>query len=352
MRKTGPTFSRYAPAMRRLWLLAALGGLWTGTACAQETARQFYQGKQVRFTTMGSPGGGYDAYMRTLGAHLIRRLGARLIPINESGAGGLIAMSRAQIAQPDGLSVVLIGGEAVAAAQLFGEPGVNFDVTKQVWLARVSAESKVVLIGPKSPYATLADMIKSERPLIWAGSGKTDGNTDFSALLAAATGMKARLVIGYKGTGGMMLAMENGEVDGRVVSDESAALIGPSSGMRVMAILARKRSAQFPNAPTIFEAAKLSVENEQMLDWRADLASLGRLLLVTPGTPQYRVDLLRAEFAEILTDTAVLAEFKKLGLSVSYAPGEAVQGMMTKVMTALDAKGLAEVKDITLNRYY
>ncbi len=352
MRKTGTIFSCDASALRRLWVLVASGMLWAGAACAQESARQFYQGKQIRFTTMGTPGGGYDAYMRTLGGHLARRLGAKLIPINESGAGGLIAMSRAQIAPPDGLSIALMGGEAVAAAQLFGEPGVNFDVTKQVWLARVSAESKVVLIGPKSPYATLADMIKSERPIIWAGSGKTDGNTDFSALLAAATGMKTRLVIGYKGTGGMLLAMENGEVDGRVVSDESAALVGPSSGMRVMAILARKRSAQFPNAPTIFEAVKLDANSEYMLDWRADLASLGRLLLVTPGTPQDRIDLLRSEFADILADPAVLAEVKKLGLSVSYAPGEAVQGMIAKVMTALDAKGLAEVKDITLNRYY
>ena len=119
-----------------------------------------------------------------------------------------------------------------------------------------------------------------------------------------------------------------------------------------MAILARKRSAQFPNAPTIFEAVKLDANSEYMLDWRADLASLGRLLLVTPGTPQDRIDLLRSEFADILADPAVLAEVKKLGLSVSYAPGEAVQGMIAKVMTALDAKGLAEVKDITLNRYY
>ena len=35
-----------------------------------ETAAEFYQGKQVRFYTMGSPGGGYDTYMRALVPHL------------------------------------------------------------------------------------------------------------------------------------------------------------------------------------------------------------------------------------------------------------------------------------------
>ncbi len=342
--------------MRRARVLASLAVLSAltcyGSAAAQESALQFYQGKQIRFVTMGSPGGGYDTYMRAIGAHLVRRLGARLIPVNEPGAGGLIAMSRTMIAPPDGLTILLIGGEAIAAGQLFGEPGVNFDVTKQTWLGRVSAESKVVLIGPKAPFKTLADMIASERPIIWAGSGKTDGNTDFSALFAHATGMKTKLVIGYKGTGGMMLAMENGEVDGRVVSDESAALIGASSGMRVMAILARKRSSQFPDAPTVFEAARLDADGERILDWRADLASLGRLLLVTPGTPQDRVDLLHDLMAQILADPVFLGEVKRMGLSVSYAPGKTVEAMIARVMTALDARGLAEVKDITLNRYY
>src|SRR5262245_22223420 len=34
----------------------------------------FFQGKQVRFYTMGSPGGGYDTHMRALIPHLERKL--------------------------------------------------------------------------------------------------------------------------------------------------------------------------------------------------------------------------------------------------------------------------------------
>ena len=46
-------------------------------------------------------------------------------------------------------------------AQLYDAPGVNYDVRKLAWLARVSSEAKVALLGPKSPYNSVADMAKS-----------------------------------------------------------------------------------------------------------------------------------------------------------------------------------------------
>jgi tripartite-type tricarboxylate transporter receptor subunit TctC len=118
---------------------------------AADDASVFYQGKQIRFFTMGSPGGGYDAYTRTLGAYLARKLNATVIPTNDTGAGGLAAMNRTITAPPDGLTILLIGGEGLVTAQLYGQPGVNYDARKQVWLARVSSEEKVILLGPKSP---------------------------------------------------------------------------------------------------------------------------------------------------------------------------------------------------------
>ena len=46
-------------------------------------------------------------------------------------------------------------------AQLYDSPGVNYDVRKLTWLARVSSEAKVALLGPKSPYRTVLDLAKS-----------------------------------------------------------------------------------------------------------------------------------------------------------------------------------------------
>jgi len=171
------------PALRaqiaRVWcaalLGAALGVMAASTARAADEAA-FYQGKQIRFFTMGSPGGGYDTYMRALVPHLEKKLGAKVLPTNEPGAGGLTAVNRTINAPPDGLTIVLVGGETLVTAQLYDSPGVNYDVRKLPWLARLSSEAKVALLGPKSPYNTVADLMKSEKTVTWAGSSKIDGN--------------------------------------------------------------------------------------------------------------------------------------------------------------------------------
>jgi len=319
---------------------------------ADEDSLAFYRGKQIRFFTMGSPGGGYDTYTRTVSTFLERKLGAKVLPTNEPAAGGMIAMNRTMNAAPDGLTLLLTGGEGLVTAQLYGLSGVNYDVRKQVWLVRVSGEDKVAMLGPGSPYKNVADMQKSDKPVLWAGSGKADNNSDFSALMGYALGIKTKIILGYKGTGDMNLAIQRGEVDGRVVSDEAAALYGPSSGMRVVATLARNRSQKFPDAPTVFEAARLSPEQARLLDWRAGIAGLGRVILVTPGTPQARIDLLRTVLAEIVRDPAFIAEVNKFNLAAGYAGADEVRTMVEQAMTALDEKGLAQAREIALERYY
>jgi putative tricarboxylic transport membrane protein len=317
-----------------------------------ESAAAFFQGKQARFYTMGSPGGGYDTYMRALIPHLEKKLGARMLPTNEPGAGGLIAVNRTVNAPADGLTILLVGGETLVTAQLYDAPGVNYDVRKLTWLARVSSEAKVALLGPKSPYASVADLVKSVTPVTWAGSSKIDGNTDFTAIMAHALGMKSKMIVGYKGTGDMNLAIQRGEVDGRVVSEESAALYGPSNGMRVVAVLARTRVEQFPDAPTLFESAELAPAQARLIDWRASIAGLGRLMVVTPGTPPERVDLLQKTLAEIIRDPAFVAEAKKLSLSANHAGADEVRATVEQAMTLLDKAGLAEIRQIALDRYY
>jgi tripartite-type tricarboxylate transporter receptor subunit TctC len=335
---------------RVLAVLAAIGTIAVAATAAH--ADGFYQGKQGRLFTMGSPGGGYDAHMRTLIPYLERKTGAKFIPVNETGAGGLIAMNRTITATPDGLTILLTGGEGVVTAQLYGLPGVRYDARKLVYLARVSGEAKVMLMGAKSPFKTIADMLKSDRAVIWAASGKTDGNADFAAIVGHALGIKTKIIPGYKGSGGMNLAIENGEVDGRVVSEEAAALFVHGGKMHVIATLARERSDQFPNAPTVFEAAKPSPAQARWIDWRAGVAALGRLLITTPGTPHARVAYLRGVMKEILTDPDFVAAVKKRRLTVGYESGAEVARHVAAAMDTLDAKQIVEVKDVALKRYY
>ena len=128
---------------------------------------------------------------------------------------------------------------------------------KQIFLARVSGEDKVAVVGGAVAVSSPSPILqKLDRQALWAGSGKADNNSDFSAIMCYALGAKCKIILGYKGTGGMNIAIQRGEVDGRVISDEAAALYGPSSGMRVVTVLARQRSEKFPDVPTIFEVGE------------------------------------------------------------------------------------------------
>jgi tripartite-type tricarboxylate transporter receptor subunit TctC len=334
------------------WAFLAFAVCFAAGSAHAENAAAFYRGKQIRFFTMGGPGGGYDTYTRTVGAFLEKKINAKLIATNEPAAGGLVAMNRLVNAPADGLTMLLTGGEALVTAQLYGLPGVNYDVRKQVWLARVSGEDKVAVTGSLSPVRTIADIAKSARPVVWAGSGKADNNSDFTTIMCYALSALCKIIHGYKGTGDMNLAIQRGEVDGRVISDEAAALYGPSAGMRVIATLARQRSDKFPDAPTVFEVPSLPPSAVRLLDWRAGIAALGRVILVTPSTPQERIAFLRTSLAEVLRDPAYIAEITKLNLAAGFASAEEVSGMVHKAMTTLDDKSLAEMNEITLDRYY
>ena len=306
----------------------------------------------MRFITMSSDCDGYDAYMRTILTHLEKRTGAKMLPVNENAAGGLVAMNRLLNSPADGTSILLTSGEGTTLGQLLGNPGIRYDVRKLVWLARVSGPPKVVMVGVQAPYKSFADVVKSDRTFIWGGTGRTDGNSDYQALLAHTLGFKTKIIHGYKGSRGMNLAIQQGELDSRILTDESGSRAARSGKIVALVTLSRERSTKFPDVPTIFELPDLTPTQQKWLDWRAGVTALGRVIVTTPGTPKAQVNDLRAALKEVLNSPDYIAEAKKRRLSPGYLEGEKIQAMAMKAMTVLDDKDLAELKHVVLQKYY
>ena len=102
----------------------------------------------------------------------------------------------------------------------------------------------------------------------------------------------------------------------------------------------------------MFEAAELGRAAARLIDWRAGIAGLGRLMVVTPGTPPDRVERLQRTFADIIRDPGFVAEVKKLNLSANHAGADEVRATVEHAMTMLDKAELAEIRHIALERYY
>jgi tripartite-type tricarboxylate transporter receptor subunit TctC len=76
------------------------------------------------------------------------------------------------------------------------------------------------------------------------------------------------------------------------------------------------------------------------------------VILATPGTPPERVEVLRRALADVLRDPAYIAEIRKVNLAAGFAGADEVRAAVEKAMTTLDEKGLAEMREIALERYY
>ena len=349
--------------MKRIWtrvnrgLLAAvavIGGL-AGSSPAQAdeaAARAFYQGKLFRFMTMGGAGGGFDSYMRTILPFLEKRLGVNVLPQNEPGAGGLVAMNKLMRYPADGLAIVLIFGTTAINGELYGSAKGRYTVADMEWLARVSSNPKVVIFGSKTPFKTFEDVIKTGGPLIFGGSSKTDGNTDWAAILCHALGIKAKLVTGYKSGRTMVKALMQGETDAQIFTDDTSHRATKRGPIRGVVTLDRARSPLFPDAPTIFEIAKPTPEQAWWLDWRANVTQMGRVLVTKKGVPADRVALLRRTLAEILKDPELLAVAKKRRHEINPLSGEETDALVQKTMAFIGGDRHEEIREVVTRKFY
>jgi tripartite-type tricarboxylate transporter receptor subunit TctC len=319
-----------ATLLRPLAVASALA-LGAGVAQAQ-TPAEFYKGKTVRFVVGLGVGGGFDAYARMIAPHLSKELGATVVVENQPGAGGLIALNQLYAAEPDGLRLMIVNGTPAALGQLLGQENLRYDLTKVEHLGVISAYPWIWLAGPKSQIKTVADAMKPGVKVRWGGTGPSDGPADGAAITCEALKLDCAVILGYKGSSDIALAMERGEVDSLYISDSSAANYVKAGQGRAVASMARKRSALLPDVPTVFEQTKLSPEQEWWLDFRASLNDLGRILVTTPGVPADRLDFLRAAVKRALNDPALIAEGEKTQRFVQYQPPEEALELTRQVL--------------------
>jgi tripartite-type tricarboxylate transporter receptor subunit TctC len=327
-----------------LVLCAALGP--AVAARAQDAERAYFGGKTVRLVVGYGPGGGYDAYARMIAPHLSKVLGASVVVENQPGAGGLVALNRIYAAAPDGLTIMIVNGTGAALSQLTEQAGVRFDLGQLGYLGTVSASPWMWLVGPTSTIKTPQDAIKLGKRLNWAASGPADGLSDGAAFTCEALNLDCHVVLGYAGSNQAALAVTQGEMDAIYVSDTSANNYVASGQQRVVAAMGRTKSRFFPDTPTIFEAVKLTPDQQWLFDFRSKLEDLGRILLVPPNLPAGRLVALQAVVKETLNEPALVAEGERSQRYIDYLDAGATRKNAQAVVTDITPEQRKRVQDI------
>lgn len=318
----------------------------TAPALAQDEAA-FFKGKTIRFIVTFGPGGGYDIYARQLAPHFSKRLVASVVVENQPGAGGLSALSTFAVAAADGLSMMIIQGTGAAAAQLAGQSGARFDLAEFGYLGTVSASPWVWLVPPKSPIKTVQDALGAKKQIAWGAGGPMDGLSDGAAFTCAALRLDCKIILGYKGSKDVALALLRGEVEALYVSDTSAFEYS-GEGVHPVAVVGRKKSRFFPNVPTLFEATTLDAEGAWLIDFHSSLEDLGRILIVPPKMAPARLAYLQQAVREVLTDREVVAEGEKRQRYIDFEDAETTRKRVLSVIRDLNPEQRKRVVELLL----
>jgi tripartite-type tricarboxylate transporter receptor subunit TctC len=322
---------------------------YCSAAAASEVA-DFYRGKTVRMLVGSPPGGGYDLYARLLAPHLATRIQATVVVENKDGNGGLAALATLLVRPEDGLTIMHASAEAAVMSQMLERPGATWDVTTLKWLAKTSKAPKLWFVGANARYPGIKDVARAD-PLTWSATGKADNISDVAAIISHVLGIKSKIVFGYRGAGDMSLAVIRNEVDSGILSADSALPHIQSKAAMPIALFAPQRWQQLPDVPTLVEAAAIPPDKLWIVDLRQQIGEAQRAMVAAPGVAAERVEYLRAAFADVLTDPAVIAEGARTGREIEFLPGGDLQRLVGELMRAAGPR-LPEFRKVVLDDYF
>lgn len=304
-------------------------------AAAQSADDGFYAGKQVKVIVGFPPGGGFDAYARTLADHMGRHIPGNPSFIVQHMPGATTAKAAAHVygvAAQDGTFIGLLH-QGLLANQVLDIQGGTFDVTKFNWIGRMGTRLSVGLVWHTTGVKTIEDAKKTE--VIMGATSPTATSAMVPLALNAFAGTRFKVVNGYQGSADMYLAIERGETHGLGIAGWLD-LTGPRADwvkdgkVAVLYQIALKRHPDLPNIPVLADLAS-NGDDRQILALLASTEDMGRSFVSGPNIPAPRVDTLRAAFAAMMADPVFLADAQKRQLDIDFMHGKDLQGLVQNV---------------------
>ena len=302
-----------------------------------QSVEDFYKGKRITIVVGYGPGGGYDVFARLLSRHMGQHIpgNPQIIVQNMPGAGSMTAANYLySVAPKDGSTFGIFARDMPLVGLLGHNPNVQFDPRKFTWIGSSSNfadDAYVLIVREDAPVKSVAGLRSPDGQLLVLG-GSADGSTssDVPRILQAALGIRLRLVLGYRDSASVFLAMERNEVSGRTI-DLSAIQsvkphwLKPGGGYRLLIAYGRAtRHPNFPDVPTARELA-LTDSGRALIEFmETPLLTMARPYAAPPGVPEDRAKVLRVAFLAAHRDRQFLDEAEKIGVFVNPVSAEEI----------------------------
>src|SRR5215510_10513695 len=303
-------------------------------ALAQADA-DFFRNKTVKLMITFEPGGSYDLYARLAATHLPKHIpGQPAMTVQyQPGAGGLLGILHfAEKAAQDGTELAILPRD-VAINQRLRPETAKYDARRFNWIGTLASYPGVMFVAARTGVKTAEDL---RRIAVVAGSwGPTSETFITPTLLNALADTRFRIVSGYRGGPDVDLAVERGEVDGRMAS-WTLMKIQRAQWLRDQFVVIPFQAGvsshpELADVPLIGTLAKTE-EGRRIFEFQNSDAGIGWSLVAPPNVPPERLALLRRSFDDMMADREFRAEADRRGLDVTPARGEALTAIVHRTI--------------------
>jgi tripartite-type tricarboxylate transporter receptor subunit TctC len=306
-------------------------------AASASHAEDFYAGKTINITIgTGEGPGAMTSYPRAIAQVIPKYIpGHPTIVIRHMpGAGGIKAANFLySIAPQDGTAWGFIT-RGFVRAPLLRTPQADFDPTKFHWIGTPSQETTVAAVWTAGTRVrTMEEATKED--VVFGGTSLATDTGLFPTILNKLIGTRFKVVVGYKSSSDVDLAMERGEAQGKIwtwaslKSGRTANWLAEGK-VRLLAQFGLAKAKDLPDTPLVLDFAK-SAEDRQVMELIFAPIALGYPSFMGPGVPPERVAIMRRAFDRAMADPELIGLMGQQSLAHDPATGEALQAIVARM---------------------
>jgi len=215
-----------------------------------------FTSQPTRIVVPFAAGGGTDVISRTLAQEMAKELGGTVIVENKPGAGTIVGTEYVAKAEPDGHTLVMATFAHAVNPSLHGT--LPYDTDKDFApVALVARSFNIVVVNPNSSINSIADLIAAAKAKPAGLNYGTYGPGTSAHLAGELFNSLAHVkltAVHYKGAAPAITDLLGGTIQVMFTTVASAASLIKAGKLNALAVTSAKRTAAFPDLPTVAEA--------------------------------------------------------------------------------------------------
>jgi tripartite-type tricarboxylate transporter receptor subunit TctC len=262
----------------------------------------------VRIIVPFAPGGNVDLVVRGIAPRLSELLSQQVIADNRPGSSGLLGTHLVAKAPPDGYTLLAMANTFAVVPSIMSNPG--YDPLKDfAGVSQTCLVPQVLVVNPTLPVRSVKELVAlaKSRPgeMSYASAGVGGTGHMAAELFNRHVGVKM-LHVPYKGNAQAIIDVISGQVTMMFDQVSTSASHIRAGKLKPLAVTSLKRSAMFPELPTIDESGMRGFE---------DITFNG--LVAPAGTPREVLQRLNAAVAKAVASPDPRQRFLESGVELT-----------------------------------